>query len=188
MSSLRETWLTDPTSRLQRRPPTVQYILKHRERRMAYMKGNTPLAALYRMYEYFVLDQVIELRNEIEDFFDEGPTWPVANISDPRDPDPARYAILAVMTIFLVDAFNRNIGKGIPRDAPAMIGTMARLKELRARPKIFEKPPPWAAKVPKLRKTLVIPDREGVIPDGTALSRYFWEKNIVAQAPHVHFT
>ncbi|KAF2231780.1 hypothetical protein EV356DRAFT_489518 [Viridothelium virens] len=151
------------------------------------MEGYTPLATLYRIYEYVVLDDVIAYRNEIEDFWDEGPKWPVAGIPDPQDPDPARYAILAVMTLFIHDAFNERIDVGIPRDAPPWVGPAWRWRELKARPRVFEELPPWVHKVPKLKKKLVIPDREGRAPNSSQMDDWFLDKNIIAYTPHCRF-
>ena len=71
---------------------------------MAMTRGATPNASLYRMYEYFVTGFNTGLRSEIEYFFNHK-TWIVSQIPDPEDPDSARYAILTVLTQYLVLAF-----------------------------------------------------------------------------------
>lgn len=72
------------------------------------------------MYEYFIAGYSTGLRSEVEFFFNR-PAWTVADIPDPADPDPARYAILAVLPYYLAHAFNRLIERGLPRGSPAMI-------------------------------------------------------------------
>ena len=81
--------------------------------------GDTPLAALYRIYEHIVLDQHIEVRNEIEAFWYHA-DWAVRDLPDPRDPHPERYACLACIPALLCLAFNKRIELGLPRDAPAI--------------------------------------------------------------------
>ncbi|KAK7425302.1 hypothetical protein QQZ08_008199 [Neonectria magnoliae] len=93
---------------------------------------DTPLAALYRIYEHIVLDQHIEIRNEIEAFWYHA-DWAVRNIPDPRDPDPERYACLACIPALLCLAFNRRIELGVPRHAPPIF-TRDMLDEWRAHP------------------------------------------------------
>ena len=66
---------------------------------------DTPLACLHRIYEFLVVDWTTAFRNEIE-YFSHRCTWAVGSIPDPRDPDPLRYAILAVLTRLLCQAFN----------------------------------------------------------------------------------
>jgi hypothetical protein len=44
--------------------------------------------------------------------------WPVNAILDPKDTNPQRYAILAVLTALMCRAFNRLAEKRLPRDAP----------------------------------------------------------------------
>ena len=41
----------------------------------------------------------------------------------------------------MCDSFNRRIGLGLPRDAPAIIEDF---EELQACPKVYEEPPEWA--------------------------------------------
>jgi hypothetical protein len=50
--------------------PSVAWLLAHREEcrgKTALCEGTTPLASLYRMYEYIVTDSTIGLRNEMEE-------------------------------------------------------------------------------------------------------------------------
>jgi len=71
-------------------------------------------------------------------FATEHPDWTVANLQDPTDPDPLRYAILAVLTLLMCQAFNRRIDLGLLRDAPPIVQDWY---ELQARPKILETVP-----------------------------------------------
>lgn len=170
-------------------PPTVSWLLEHREERHgkpALTKGHTPTASLYRMYEYLVTGFIIGLRSEIEHFFNQ-PSWAVSMIPDPKDPDPERYAILAVLPYYLVVAFNRLIERGLPRDSPAIITSEEMEEELRARPIVREEEPSWVREVPKLEQTLVIPKKSGEVPDEDRRSAPFLQKNIIAEEPHVLF-
>ncbi|ROV96000.1 hypothetical protein VMCG_07997 [Cytospora schulzeri] len=147
------------------RPPGVSWILEHRAelQKAATTQGDTPLAALYRLYEYFVAGYSTGLRSEVEFFFNH-PTWAVADIPDPQDPDPERYAILAVLPYYLAHAFNRLIKRGLPRGCPAIITSAAEEDELRSRPVVLEQEPEWVRMVPKLEKGLVIPCKDGSEP------------------------
>ena len=168
-------------------PPSVTFLLAHQNTWESISEADTPLSSLYRIYECFVIDDVTDLRNEIESFFDCW-SWRVADIPNPKDPDPARYAILAVMTRFLVLAFNRKIGYGIPRNAPAIVGGRENFKKLAARPKQWEKQPRWAAKVPPMKHRLVIPRKSGAIPQSKQqASKDLLKKNIWGFKPHIYF-
>jgi hypothetical protein len=171
------------------RPPTVSWLLEHREERQhqpALTKGLTPKASLYRMYEYLVVGYNTGLRTEIEFFFNQ-PSWAVSAIPDPEDPDPERYTILAALPYYLVIAFNRLIERGLPRNSPSIITGPEMEAELRAQPMVLEEEPSWVAKVPRLKQTLVIPDEDGKEPGECARSDRFWALNIVAAEPHVLF-
>lgn len=152
---------------------------------MALTRGNTPLASLYRMYEYIVIGYNIGLRNEIEAFFNHH-TWPVSAIPDPKDPDPQRYAVLAVLPYYLVMAFNRLIEIGLPRDSPFII-TPEIEEELKSRERVLEEEPRWVLKVPRLEETLVLPRYTGEIPRENCLSEPFAKMNIRAENPHTLF-
>lgn len=171
------------------KPPTVAWLLAHRDERSgkrAQTRGATPTASLYRMYEYLVLGYTTGLRTEIEYFFNQ-PSWAVAAIPDPADPDPERYAILAALPYYLVTAFNRLIERGLPRGSPAIIAGAAEVEELRAREVVLEREPSWAAEVPPLSSVLVIPDRFSEEPPEEARSKRFLDMNIIVEAFHVLF-
>lgn len=169
--------------------PSVEYLLQHREEllkkgELAKARGASSTASLYRMYEYFVIGFNNGLRTEIEYFFNK--PWPVSEIPDPQDPDPQRYAILAVLPSYMTAAYNRLIERGLPRGAPAIL-TREIEDELAAQPKVLEVEPAWTTAVPKLSEPLVIPNREGGRPEESAASPLFLEKNIIAEEPHTLF-
>lgn len=162
-------------------PPSVPCLLERctatgePSQQIASTKGNTPLAALYRMYEYFVSGYRIGLRSEIEFFFNK-PAWAVADTPDPNDPDPERYAVLAVLPYYMVKAFNRLIQRGLPRGSPFIISTTME-DELKSRPIILEKAPSWVVGVTRLQKALVLPDGYGNVPTMESRSARFQDMN-----------
>lgn len=169
--------------------PTVAWLLAHRDERKgqpAHSKGKTPTASLYRMYEYLVTGYITGLRSEIEYFYNQ-PSWAVSDIPDPIDPDPERYAILAVLPSYLVTAFNRLVERGLPRGSPAIITGAAAENALKGREIVLETEPAWVAKVPALRQTLIIPDKSGKQPGEESRSKQFLDMNIIAEEPHVLF-
>ncbi|KAH7903505.1 hypothetical protein BJ138DRAFT_133602, partial [Hygrophoropsis aurantiaca] len=147
---------------------------------------DTPSASFYRIYEFFVLGWNIALRNEFEYFCCSHPDWSVCALPDPADPDPLRYAALAVLTRLMCASFNRRIDLGLPRDAPAIIVDFGALQ---ARPKVHERTPEWADRVPSLPETVFIPDAKGneLKEDNPDVSEEFKAMNIVVQMPHIHF-
>lgn len=171
-----------------KKAPSVAWLLEHRTERQgmtSLTKGRTPTGSLYRMYEYLVTGYIIGLRNEIEFFFNQ-PSWSVSGIPDPKDADPERYAILAVLPHYLVVAFNRLIERGLPRGSPPILDDEIEA-ELRSRPVVLEEEPSWVAGVPRLEQPLVIPDRSGEEPDKKGRSTRFLAMNIIAEEPHVLF-
>lgn len=169
--------------------PNVSWILKHRPKyleKFGLRKGNTPTESLYLMYEYIVAGWTVGLRNEIEYFFNES-SWAVSAIPDPKDPDPERYAILAVLPYYPTKAFNRLIERGLQRDCPAIITSEEMEDELRARPKVLEKEPDWVEQVPSLEQTLVIPGDNGEVPPEGDRSEQFLRKNVIMEEPHTLF-
>lgn len=155
---------------------------------------DTPLAALYRIYEHVILDQHLEMRNELEAFWYHT-SWAVADLPDPRDPDPERYACLACITMLLCAAFNKRISLGLPRDAPAIF-TEDMMDEWKAREPSFERGPEWAARVPPLKEELAIPHWDNTQRDFVPLDKRlehgkaspeFASKNILIWQPHIHF-
>ncbi|KAJ7665872.1 hypothetical protein DFH06DRAFT_1185264 [Mycena polygramma] len=127
--------------------PTALFAMPHYD---------TPAASFYRIYQFAVIHDDIRFRNEIE-YFCHKP-WPIASLPDPQDCDPERAAFLAALTHILCASFNDRIERGLPRDAPAYIKDF---DALRRAPKTFEVPPPWAQKVPPLKRQLKINAKEG---------------------------
>lgn len=145
-------------------PPTVEWLLAHREQRSAQTFGETPLVSLYRMYEYLVLEYNAGIRMDLDWFFNH-PGWAVASIPDPKDPNPARHTIISVVPQFMIAAFNRRIEKGLPRGSPATIMGVEAEEERKPRCVVLEELPSWVANVPKLAETLIILDADGSPPD-----------------------
>jgi hypothetical protein len=139
------------------------------------------------MYEFLVADWTTQFRNELEYFCCRQPSWAIADIPDPADyADPARYAVLAVLTKLMCAAFNRRVDFGLPRDAPAIIEDFT---EVAARPKVYEQPPEWAMRVQPLKETLFVPDEMGRVMDvrDEEVGVEFRKMNIIIREPHIHF-
>ncbi|KAK7468302.1 hypothetical protein VKT23_002816 [Stygiomarasmius scandens] len=147
---------------------------------------DTAIASFYRIYQFFVLHDVISFRNELEYFCCSHPDWAISSLPDPADSDPLRYAILAVLTRLMCNSFNRRVEFGLPRDAPAIVQDF---EELQARPKVYEEPPEWARRVQALPEMFFIPNGEGkrLEEDHEYVSKDFRALNIIVQMPHIHF-
>ncbi|KAF4978990.1 hypothetical protein FZEAL_4721 [Fusarium zealandicum] len=182
------------------RPPSPRQLLSHRTdyelpllNRRVDPNQDRPLSAIYRIYEHIVLDQHLEIRNELEAFWFQK-HWAVADIPDPCDPDPERYACLACIPALLCLAFNRRIKMGLPRDAPPIFNHDM-LDEWRAREREYESEPLWTDKVSRLDQVLTIPhwDNESrqFVPLASfgcpEASKEFAKKNILVWQPHLHF-
>ncbi|KAI0075877.1 hypothetical protein K474DRAFT_1335733 [Panus rudis PR-1116 ss-1] len=187
-------------------PPPIDDLLAHRDRvhRQYAMKGfrapwrfsrgplrvlcrDTPSAAFYRLYQFVVINSIIQLRNELEYICCAHPDWAVSSLSDPADTaNPARYAFLAGLTHLMCESFNRRIGLGLHRDAPAIILDW---EELERRPKVFEHVPEWAERVPPLKEVLRIPDEHGsfIDPDDPEVCAPMKKYNILMAHPPIHF-
>ncbi|KAL8694617.1 MAG: hypothetical protein Q9224_003536 [Gallowayella concinna] len=188
-------------------PPPPQELLDNRDAYEAAMARrdlashpvrpgmeNKPLFALYRLYEAIVLDRNIDMRNEIEWFWRER-DWPVRDIPDPKDDDPARYAVLASIPPLIIQAYNRLIDLGLPREAPGLM-TTEQFANMKQKPKICEEAPDWVAKVPPLDAVLKIPHRQHGYTgpwetldtfEDVRVSQPFKEKNILIWEPHIYF-
>jgi len=106
---------------------------------------------------------------------------------DPRDPHPARYAILYVLPYLIVPAFNRLISRGLPRDAPAIVDNF---EEQEKRPRILEEVPAWCEEVPPLKDKLIIPSEDWELlanKDHELASPEFLVKNVLAFIHHTFF-
>ena len=172
-----------------------EYVKKLRTRKYWPPKGveaDTPLYALYRLYEFLVVDDVTGYRNTTE-YFCKQRTWAVHDIPNPNDSDPTRYAFLACIPGLLVSAFNARIKMGLVRDIPAIMSP-EQAEEYRTAPessKTYEKEPEWVKKVPPLQETLFMESHDGVFMkefDDDRASNYFEHMHILIWGPHTHFT
>lgn len=206
-------------------PPSEFFARRHEFYNTLFRRGrslppptDTPFSSLYRMYEYILNDLVIGYRNEIEYFCNKGTlpipkpgdrgtiSWLVRDIPDPCDPDPARYAVLAGITHFLVSAFNRRIGDGLSRDRDTPRTRRERercgkwwapwRKEYGLPPLVPEEVPVWAKVLPPLDEALIVPywvegEFVPIPPDSLAkpevLSQAFTTYNIFMFQPDIHF-
>lgn len=152
---------------------------------------DTPLATLYRIYVTILAAKHTPLRNELE-YFSNQYQWRVSEIPEPPSSiqDPEQLAVLATIPYLLVKGFNRNIQRGLPRDAPQIMDEET-LKEVQSRPKVFERVPKWAELVEPLEIPLVIPDDKGRTPSNSSvegLDSEMRRKNILTFILPVLFT
>jgi len=184
-------------------PPPPQDIIGDRDaylhivcrRKYACPQGifeDAPLYALYRLYEYFLLDDVMKYRNLLESFCRHR-DWAVCDIPDPKDELAERYAALACVTYFLVHAFNARIQMGLAREAPSLMTEEQILyyQDMPESEKKYESVPQWAVDAPALEKTLVIPTHDGVALEGKddkRANKDCLSKNILIWTPHILFT
>jgi len=155
-----------------------------------YLKRGAPedtlLSSLYRLYHFLVTDDTTDLREELEFFFNKF-EWAVHEIPDPKDHNPQRYLILAVMTALMVRAFNRLILKGLPRNAPPIV---VNFEALEREPRVLEEVPTWVGRAPSLGTPLRIPNREGVFiegPDDPTACKEFMKRGIWIEEPQIYF-
>ncbi|RMJ17440.1 hypothetical protein CDV36_002862 [Fusarium kuroshium] len=153
---------------------------------------DSSLYALYRLYEFVLLDKVLDYRNALEAFWRQK-TWAVKEIPDPKDDDPARYAFFAGCTYLLARSFNARVKLGLRRDMASLI-TPEEAEEARKVPdhlRPYESVPDWAANVPALATMLVIPTHDGAYlkdENDARADEDFLAKNILLWTPHIHFT
>jgi hypothetical protein len=113
---------------------------------------------------------------ECEYFFFHGEkSWRLSGVPDPKDPDPARYAVLASMVEALVHAFNWRLELGLRRDKSVD------LSEQRATNFVPEEAPAWVATVKPSPEPLHLAKSE----DGTP-SPYFSKRNIRAPTGYLY--
>ncbi|KAK6518585.1 hypothetical protein TWF506_005720 [Arthrobotrys conoides] len=111
----------------------------------SFRNQDSPLASVYRMYEFLVADLWKEICYE-SDYF-----WyslsPVEGIpAPPANLDSKTYACIASMIQTLVKAYNYKIGLGIPRYKPKGMTTL----QCSRLPKVLERVPDWAVSYPPL--------------------------------------
>lgn len=174
---------------------TAEYWTKLKARRFAAPRGvfeDTSLFALYRLYEYILVDQVIPYRNALEAFW-RVKSWAVRDIPDPKDDDPARYAFLAGCTYLLVRSFNERVKLGLRRDMRPLL-TPDEAEMLKNTPdhlRSYEEVPGWAVKVAPVEDLLSVPTVDGIILNGKDDERAdsdFLAKSILLWTPHIYFT
>lgn len=98
---------------LDRQNPNIDYLKYIR----IWAIRDTPLRAVYRVYEILMTREFVLLRQECEYMWRQsGRKWSLRLIPDPRDPDPVRYAMLASIVEELVRAFNWRLKHGQRRN------------------------------------------------------------------------
>lgn len=172
----------------------ADYVLRLRARKFRSPQGakyDTPTHSLYRLYEMLVVDHVTGYRDELEYFWNQG-DWPVKDIPDPKDEEPARYAFLACVTKLMVRVYNTKIKLGQARGAPAIL-TLEECEYLRTQPestKAYEEVPPWTENIPPLATTLLMRSHDGIEMEGLEDERasdIFKDKNILLRRPNADF-
>jgi hypothetical protein len=116
--------------------------------------SNTSLARLYTIYNLILVSNFAQLHHTVESLFHHT-QWKIVRIPDPCDPDPQRYAMLAVVTRLLVRGFNHRIRKGIwRRDKPSGLELTVRSAIYKCEYfQAFEQVPDWVGKRKELGKT-----------------------------------
>lgn len=149
-------------------------------------------ACFYRLYVFFVLDDVTRFRNELEYFWNRA-DWPLASLLDPGqegEGGEVRKAVLAGLTRIMQRAFNRLLEMGLPRDAPAIIDDF---EALRLQPKELQKLPGWveedARRVSEGEggKGWEVADKEGKVPQQGEEDGDFLLHGVRAFTPHWTF-
>lgn len=137
-------------------PPPSELIAQWDKARKGITEGNrldhnawhwedTPLASLYQVYVYLILDLVQLARLELAHFEEMG--WSFSNIPDPHEGDHERLAMIACITKLLLRASSdREARKPARRCSLTSMDTRA-----------DESLPAWAAGVTPLLETLKVP-------------------------------
>ncbi|KAJ2974607.1 hypothetical protein NQ176_g5962 [Zarea fungicola] len=153
---------------------------------------DSPLFALFRLYEFIVLDRVLGYRNALEAFWRRR-EWAVEDIPDPNDENKERLAFLAGCTYLLARSFNQRVKLGLRRDNPSLItpeeAEQARRVPENLRP--WEKVPAWATAAAQVDEVMYIPTHDGEVLSGVDDPRAdpdFLAKNIILWTPHIYFT
>ncbi|KAK8050083.1 DNA-binding protein [Apiospora phragmitis] len=173
----------------------AQYLSVISSRKSAAPQGilkDSPLFALYRLYEFIVLDRVLDYRNCLEAFWRRR-DWPVSGIADPADDDPERYAFLAGCTYLMARSFNQRVKLGLNRNMPTlMIPEEAEAaRNVPEHLRQWEEVPQWAKSVPPLSQPYALPTDDGEVLETRQDPRAdpdFLAKNTVLWTPHIFFT
>ncbi|PPQ88422.1 hypothetical protein CVT25_011224 [Psilocybe cyanescens] len=177
--------LDNPDIVLNRRHIDVNYVTLRKIDR--FRRRDTPLRSLYRLYETVVADNEDEMMQESQYWFHCQTDWLLADIPDPQDPDPLRYAILASLTDALVLSFNHKIKYGMRRGITNK--QPLRIAEFRNNPNPpLESSPAWCNKVGTLSQRLrlvpgtIIPNDLTVLPGPLVTDNFrpFDKRNITA--------
>lgn len=161
-------------------PLGIQYLLDHpevienrRDRKINYVamrqitrfcQRDTPLRSLYRLYETVVIDDEDEMMQESQYWFHDQVDWRIADIPDPQDPDPIRYAILACLAEALEVSFNHKIKHGLRRGITDKKPLLIFEFQKDPNPPL-EKAPDWCSKVGPLSQRLVLVPGVGKVTD-----------------------
>jgi hypothetical protein len=182
----------EPRELISRREFYLERLRRRKYRAPEGVFTDTPLYALYRLYEWLLLDHTVNLRNELELFW--WARWPVSSIPDPGDQgsNPERYAVLSCIPALLVESFNERIRLGLRREEPNSILSLEEQLAWAASPEKFETVPEWTRNVPPLENVLHIPLSGVMVPplagmDDPDADPAFKEKNILMRKPHIHF-
>lgn len=181
----------NPREILSRRKHYREQLAYRRYRAPEMVFEDSPLFALYRLYEWIMAGHTINMRNELELFW-----WtraPVSSIPDPGEQgDPERYAVLSCIPALIVESFNERNRQGLRRAEPHSILSLEEQLEWAATPEVLESEPGWTEGVAPLKECLHIPHE---LPDWPELdsmddfqaSEAFKKKNILIMTPHIHF-
>lgn len=178
-----------PRELISRRDFHLSRLHRQRYRAPEGVFTDTPLYALYRLYEWLLLDHTVNLRNELEVLW--WTRWPVSSIPDPGDQDdPERYAVLSCIPALVVESFNERNRIGLRREEPHSILSIEEQLAWAASPVKLETVPEWTRNVPPLKSVLHIPLGEAGTPPLIGMDEpdpAFKEKNILMPKPHIHF-
>ena len=118
-----------------------------------FIKRDTPLCSIYRIYEYICSNNYGQVQYETEYFYFHPDTarWSLDQIPDPKDKHEQRYAILGSIVEALAVAFNWRLSLGLQRDH-----SHRTFDEMEANPPITIEAPSWAIAVPPLQEPLVL--------------------------------
>ncbi|KAJ5677800.1 uncharacterized protein N7477_003433 [Penicillium maclennaniae] len=153
---------------------------------------DTPLRALYRIYEAMVAREPYAIGPQVEYFFYQNErSWKVSQIPDPCDCDPVRYAILACVAEELARAFNWRMSVGMRRDKRKHI--YRKTFEDLLPPFVAETAPRWTRAVPAFDPECItdlpgeLVDAQGrlVLEEGGE-NPSFAERNIVTNTGHFY--
>jgi len=182
------------------KPPSVKHLLKNRQEVMTKYQGNralkfragstgdTPLASLGRLYQFFVVGWRTQARSELEYFWNQtDPAWAMAQIPDPQDHrDSIRYGIFVVLVRLMTKDFNTLIQMGYRRGIPFIQSAQAEVQKTDTAE--LETVPEWVQSFDRVagdkNEWVVIPDTTGYPEvNSRGLSEEFREVGILVREP-----